>query len=95
MSRLRDSKGWFIATKIPKKLCGPRKTAPTNSVDRYVGKQFRGESLEAVIENTIKYPEVEATVKFGNISQQVVGEVVATQSKEEIRKGTKAVVEEA
>jgi hypothetical protein len=38
MSRLRDSKGIFIATKIPENLFGPRKTPPTNSVNRYAGK---------------------------------------------------------
>jgi hypothetical protein len=35
MSRLRDSKGSFIATKIPENLFGPRKFPSTNSVDFY------------------------------------------------------------
>lgn len=94
MSKLRDSKGTFIATKIPENLYGPRKIPSINSVDRYAGKIFRGESSEEVIEDVVKDPEAKATMQFGNISQQVVGEVVATQSEEEIRKEPKIVVEE-
>lgn len=86
MSRLRDSKCTFIAAKILENLYGPRKIPSINYVDRYAGKIFRGESLEEVIEDIVKDLEAEATMQFGNISQQVVGEAVATNQKRKLER---------
>ena len=97
MSRYRDNKGRFIASKISEKLEKQTTRNPlphTNSSNFCAGTILRGEISKATIETIAKNTKSETTVQIENIVQQARREALATQSKGRVGKETEVVVEE-
>jgi hypothetical protein len=85
MSRHRDSKGRFIASKISETIekqttrTSPPPPPPnTNSTNFCAGTILRGEISKATIETTTKGTKSEATIQIENIIQQARREALVT-----------------
>jgi hypothetical protein len=96
MSRHRDSKGGFIASKILEKIEQKTTRNPphTNSSNLCARTILRGESSNEEIETIAKGTKYEVIVQIENILQQVRKEALVTQSEGRVGKETEVVVEE-
>jgi hypothetical protein len=95
MSRYRDNKRRFIASKILEKLEEQTtRTPPTYSAKIHAGTILRGEISKEEIETTTKGTKSEATVQIESIIQQERGEALVTPSERGDGKEIEAVIDE-